>query len=89
MKACIIVGLSQNILWLFWASQNYKTRPYAWKMILVVVSITLAMSFEILDFPPLFRIIDAHSLWHAATIPIVDWIWQFAIEDAQYEVMIK
>lgn len=28
----------------------------------------MAMSLELLDFPPVLQSIDAHSLWHAATI---------------------
>ncbi|KAI8834854.1 Per1-like-domain-containing protein [Chytridium lagenaria] len=39
-------------------------RPYGWKIILTVISISLAMLFEVLDFPPIWWTFDAHSLWH-------------------------
>ena len=29
-----------------------------------------AAAFEIFDFPPLYGVLDAHSLWHAATAPL-------------------
>lgn len=44
-----------------------------------------AMSLEVLDFAPLGRIIDAHSLWHAATIPLGEAWWRFLETDAEYE----
>lgn len=44
----------------------------------------LGMSFELLDFPPWFRLIDAHAIWHLFTIipPIFwyDWnIWDIEL----------
>jgi hypothetical protein len=45
------------------------------------------MSLELLDFPPIWRVFDAHSLWHMVTIPIVRMHWDFAIEDSIYEVI--
>ncbi|WWD18241.1 hypothetical protein CI109_102691 [Kwoniella shandongensis] len=43
---------------------------------------TMAMSLELLDFSPILRMVDAHSLWHAATIPITLAWWQFMTNDA-------
>lgn len=43
---------------------------------------TLAMSLELWDFAPLFRVIDAHSLWHTATIPLTMGWWHFLMADA-------
>lgn len=43
---------------------------------------TLAMSLELLDFPPFFRLLDAHALWHAATIPLAAGWWRFLCSDA-------
>lgn len=41
-----------------------------------------AMGFELLDFPPIGRILDAHALWHAATVPVTEFWYGFLIEDA-------
>lgn len=42
-----------------------------YKLWVVVVGGALAMLVEIYDFPPYKRHIDAHSLWHASTIPLM------------------
>jgi hypothetical protein len=43
---------------------------------------TAAMSLELFDFPPYYRVIDAHSLWHLATIFIARGWYGFLIRDA-------
>lgn len=53
-----------------------------WTPTVLVVLTLLAMSFEILDFPPFHRVLDAHALWHAATIPLGAAWWAFLIKDA-------
>ena len=49
---------------------------------ILVLLTTLAMSFELLDFPPILRIVDAHSVWHACTIPLAVAWWSFFYADA-------
>ncbi|WWC88225.1 uncharacterized protein L201_003130 [Kwoniella dendrophila CBS 6074] len=61
--------------------QNPKPSEYQTPAILVLLT-TLAMSFELFDFSPIFRIIDAHSLWHLSTIPLTIAWWHFMITDA-------
>lgn len=48
---------------------------------LVILTI-LAMSLEVFDFHPIFRVADAHSLWHLATIPLAVGWWAFFCQDA-------
>ena len=48
----------------------------------LVVLTTLAMSFELLDFPPIARVVDAHSVWHACTVPLAMAWWSFFCSDA-------
>ncbi|EIW73093.1 hypothetical protein TREMEDRAFT_22163, partial [Tremella mesenterica DSM 1558] len=49
----------------------------------ILVGLTLlSMSLELLDFAPFFRMVDAHSLWHAATIPLMMGWWSFLCGDA-------
>lgn len=37
----------------------------------MVVLLLQALSLlELLDFPPLFWVLDAHALWHVSTIPV-------------------
>ncbi|KAH9453892.1 hypothetical protein Pst134EB_013994 [Puccinia striiformis f. sp. tritici] len=61
--------------------------PYVSKPIIPLVSLIGAGSLELLDFPPIWNMsLDAHALWHLATIPL-GWIWcvGFLAQDAQWE----
>lgn len=50
---------------------------------ITLVGLTIfAMSFELFDFRPIARIIDAHSLWHTFTIPLAVGWWSFFCQDA-------
>ncbi|OCF42841.1 hypothetical protein I317_03318 [Kwoniella heveanensis CBS 569] len=60
-----------------------QPRPKEAATPLILVCLTTgAMAFELLDFAPVFRVIDAHSLWHAATIPLTIAWWHFLVEDS-------
>ena len=85
MKASVTIGLFHSILWLLWCAYHHK-RPYAWKQARVVLLLILSMSLELLDFPPLFGLLDAHALWHLSTVWIVYLHWNFSIEDALFEI---
>ncbi|WWC68296.1 uncharacterized protein I206_102220 [Kwoniella pini CBS 10737] len=58
-----------------------KPSEYNTPLILVLLT-TLAMSFELFDFAPVGRVIDAHSLWHFFTIPLTIAWWHFMVTDA-------
>ncbi|KAI8816444.1 Per1-like-domain-containing protein [Fimicolochytrium jonesii] len=88
MKAGIVVGAVANLAWVSWAVRNWRTRPYAWKIVVMVVAITAAMALEVLDFPPWMWVLDAHALWHAATIPLVRFYYEFLVDDVRWEVRI-
>lgn len=46
----------------------------------------MAMSLELLDFPPWKGMVDAHSLWHLGTVlPTVGW-YAFLIKDAEEDL---
>ncbi|KAH8100297.1 Per1-like protein [Cristinia sonorae] len=89
----VVIGLLHNVLWLAYALPTGHIRrfldrapsyrpAYAYKGAVFVIATTLAMSLELLDFPPWLRFIDAHALWHLATVPIA-WYWYgFLEEDA-------
>lgn len=83
MIANVIVGCLQGIIWMVWIAQNSK-RWYAWKIVLVVSLMIFGMSFELFDFPPLWGIFDAHSIWHLTTIPVSRLFWDFVGNDARY-----
>lgn len=76
MAANVVIGMLQNSLWSVFSFQKYMRSGRFWAMWpgIVVAWILLAMSFELLDFPPLWGCLDAHSLWHLGTVvPTMIW----------------
>ncbi|KAG0366590.1 hypothetical protein BGX24_003625, partial [Mortierella sp. AD032] len=86
MAATATIGGIHNLLWIGWSITNWRERPYAWEPTVSAILITSAMCLEILDFPPLWGILDAHSLWHAATIVLVPIWYRFLLKDTEWEV---
>jgi hypothetical protein len=89
MYANVVVGVVQESLWIGWfistLLDNSTRRPYAHLGILSGVGVSLAMCLELFDFPPLWRVFDAHSLWHLSTIPLTIIWYNFLLEDSLYE----
>lgn len=76
MAANVAAGIVQNLLWSWFSITTYQKlkRPWAAWPGLIVAWIIMAMSLELLDFPPVWGMIDAHSLWHLGTvIPTIWW----------------
>ena len=76
MAANVAAGVVHNVLWSWFSITSYRKlkKPWAAWPGLIVAWIILAMSLELLDFPPLGGMIDAHSLWHLGTIgPTIWW----------------
>ena len=49
-------------------------------MLIFQVCFAMAATMEIFDFPPLWGIFDAHSLWHACTVPL-GFVWYWLLEN--------
>lgn len=82
MKVCLVMGLTQLLLWAFWA--GLTRHPSRFKLWVVVLAGGLAMLLEIYDFPPYEGYVDAHALWHATTIPLTYLWWSFIKDDAEF-----
>jgi post-GPI attachment to proteins factor 3 len=89
----VLIALSQNSVWAMYSFRNAPIRrfegapksylpSYSWKPFVLAVVTIFASSLELFDFPAWKRAIDAHSLWHLATIPIVTVWYTFLIQDA-------
>ena len=81
MAANVAAGIVQNILWSIFSYRTYQKlkKPWAAWPGMIVAWIILAMSLELLDFPPIAGVIDAHSLWHLGTVvPTIWWYKQVA-----------
>jgi hypothetical protein len=86
MAACATVGMLHNLIWCVWAGRQWKRRPYAWHIVVLVFSLVAAMLLELFDFPPWAWTFDAHSLWHAATAILVPYWYKFLLEDYDWEM---
>lgn len=76
MAANVTVGVIQNIIWSWFSVKRYQRlrKPWAAWPGLIFAWIVMAMSFELLDFPPIKGMVDAHSLWHLGTVgPTIWW----------------
>lgn len=82
MKVCVVMGVCQLLAWTVWA--GVSRHPSRFKLWMVVIGGALAMLLEIYDFPPYFGYVDAHALWHAATIPLTYLWWSFIRSDAEF-----
>ncbi|GMM52790.1 Per1 protein [Starmerella bacillaris] len=70
MMVGVIVGLSQTLLWITLGIKLFRQTRDPAELILIISPLlaTLGLLFELNDFPPLMRLLDAHSLWHASTV---------------------
>ena len=91
MAANVAIGTAQNLLWSWFSIGRYRTlkKPWAAWPGLIVAWIILAMSLELLDFPPLAGLVDAHSLWHLGTVgPTIWWYRYGAFRPLELHVLI-
>lgn len=81
MKVCVGLGVAQSILWV-WFTQA-RRHPRRARILALVVGMHAASLLELLDFPPLGGWLDAHALWHAATLIPTVWWYDFAAADCE------
>lgn len=88
MAANVAAGVVQNILWSTFSIKQYRRlqKPWAAWPGMIVAWIILAMSLELLDFPPFKGLLDAHSLWHLGTVGPTIWWYNFLVKDAQQDI---
>lgn len=81
---CVAAGLAQSLLWIGWLllSEEGRSHPGKRSLWTFVVVVNAAVLLEILDFPPVWDVVDAHALWHLATVPLTYVLWGFVCKDA-------
>ena len=53
-------------------------------MLVFMLLVNLAVLFEVLDFPALWGLVDAHSLWHASTALLTGLWYSFVVADVRH-----
>ncbi|KAM4032961.1 post-GPI attachment to proteins factor 3 isoform 2-T2 [Anomaloglossus baeobatrachus] len=84
MLANASFGMINLIWWLVWCLRRHSHQPYLWKCVLVVVLLQSLALLELLDFPPVLWVLDAHALWHFSTIPLNILFYSFLKDDSLY-----
>lgn len=84
MMANVFVGAVTTVSWLIWSLYVHKHQPYVWRCAAFSVLTALCVCFEIMDFPPILWLIDAHSLFHLSTAGLPLLFYRFLIDDCKY-----
>jgi hypothetical protein len=79
MSLCIAIGVTTAVAWVVWVTKT--KHPGRWTLYKCMGLVHMAMLLEVLDFPPLLNMFDAHALWHAATVPLTYLWYQFMAAD--------
>lgn len=69
--------------WLAWCLRNRRRLPHVRKCMVVVLLLQALSLLELLDFPPLFWVLDAHAIWHISTIPVHVLFFRWVLLPAQ------
>lgn len=71
------------VWWLAWCLRNQQRLPHVRKCMVVVLLLQGLSLLELLDFPPLFWVLDAHAIWHISTIPVHVLFFRWVLLSAQ------
>lgn len=80
----VAIGLVNVLWWLAWCLWNRRRLPHVRKCMLAVLLLQGLFLLELLDFPPLFWVLDAHAIWHISTIPVHVLFFSFLEDDSLY-----
>ena len=97
MQFNIGIGILHNLLWSAWSLHHFRLparalsaserrAPHYLRPVAVLTLLSSLTALELLDFPPLYRALDAHALWHLSTIPIVKMWYDCLLVDAWWLV---
>jgi hypothetical protein len=88
MFYCITASLITASIYLIWFIREVYSgrgrKSLGTLFLLIAIGLGAAL-FEVFDFPPVFWTFDAHSLFHAATIPTPLLLAEFAVLEAKHE----
>jgi hypothetical protein len=75
MQFCTALGVASAAGWLaFVTATRHPARGTMYAFLLLCHA---ALLLELLDFPPVLGLLDAHACWHAATVPLTVLFYRF------------
>lgn len=76
MCVCVSLTLGSALAWLHHLRRRWS-QPHSSHLLTFLLLSALASLLELFDFPPVFGLCDAHSLWHGATIPASHTLYRY------------
>lgn len=76
MKVNVLTGVISGLGWMVWFLLQPRKRQYAWKMCVFQILSAATIWLELLDFPPIWWILDSHALWHLSTVPLTTFLYR-------------
>ncbi|KAK6109498.1 Per1-like family protein [Brugia pahangi] len=91
MKMCIACSFFTSFIYYIWLVQQWNLRDRSSRRSLSYLAVVvtwglLSVLLEVLDFVPLYWIIDSHSLFHLATVPLPLLLARFIQLESAYEI---
>lgn len=91
MRCCIGVSLLTTAMYLMYIARRWRQSRRLSRSDCMLLGIILwtngSVLLETLDFAPLFWLFDAHSLFHAATVPLPSYLYTFLNQRLKEESM--
>ncbi|XP_033639470.1 post-GPI attachment to proteins factor 3-like [Asterias rubens] len=84
MKVNLTIAILNSVCWIVWSIYVWTRQRYAWKACIPILLGNLLTLLELGDFPPIWWVFDAHSLWHGGTAPLAVIFYSFIIDDCLY-----
>jgi len=86
-------GATTAIFTVHWLVYVYRfgaqRRSFVWKVVAFQIIGWLVSMNEFFDYSPFFDLLDAHAIWHGATIPLGSLWWPFIVDDAAFEGVVE
>lgn len=84
MEACMALAGLATVLWVIWIALAWSAGQKSTVLWCILVQgwFVSAALLEVFDFPPFAGLLDAHSLWHLATVPLGFLWYEFWRRDA-------
>lgn len=83
MKVNITMGIIQLLGWCSWCLKYWTTKRHVHNCLWTMLILNGAICLELMDFVPIWWMIDAHSLFHLATVPVPFLFYKFVVKDME------